>query len=225
MPITPSLRGANALRSARGMILAGRHIVIADYVNGWTFAAVAGGTQQSALNQMYIETSATANSSELQRILCPHLSAPDGANQHDWDMRKRWLIGFNLAIANADAQASAALQFKAATTIGDLGAVGLGVQCANLALSGESYGSARGSVSIATLTAGKSYHVGIELFPGLKVDYYLDGVLTATQSTAANVPNALFAANGNIFAKVANGAAGGADYTLSMNGLEFWLAS
>jgi len=50
------------------------------------------------------------------------------------------------------------------------------------------------------------------------VNFYLDGVLTATQSNPANVPNGVFASNGYIVVSIANGVTGGVDCHLSVNG-------
>lgn len=190
----------------------------------WTHTLVAGGAQQSGNYAIFLQTSATASSSALAYSLHPHLTrSSSGGQAHLWDMTTPWEICFNVARTNSDAECVAYMQFKQVTTHGDLAAVGLGVRIDNLACYGESYGSARGSVSMGNLTDTRSHKIGIRLYPGVKVEFYLDGVLVATQSTAANVPNAVFAGNGNLVVSIANGVTGGVDCQLSANGWDVFV--
>lgn len=99
------------------------------------------------------------------------------------------------------------VQFKAATTHGILAASGLGIEVANLAATGETYGAARSTVALGSLTAGRPYKLLVAHYPGVKVEFWLDGALSGTITTTANIPSGDSSTKRHILASAGNGAA------------------
>lgn len=189
----------------------------------WGMALVGSGAHQNGIEQLFLQTGVTANSSATAAQLFPALAGPNTASHHFWEMDKRHLIGFSLSrAAGNDAECVARFQMKQTNAIGALGAMGLGVRVDNLALVGESYGTALGTVALGNLVLARRNWVCIDLLPGQRVDFYLDGVLAGSQTTANAVPNGDFANLGYLVASVANGATGGVDCHFSIAGLSFW---
>tara|TARA_Y100000310_G_C20701833_1_gene830682 strand:+ start:5829 stop:6497 length:669 start_codon:yes stop_codon:yes gene_type:complete len=101
----------------------------------------------------------------------------------NWDKDLRL---FFILMSRADtANTTAAIQLKATGAAGNLADLGVGVQLANLALTSESYGSARDSNAIATLTTLRDYLIEIRVNAGTNVEFYLDGVLQVTHTGTA----------------------------------------
>lgn len=158
--------------------------------NGWTTAVTGTGAVTQAPSYISAITWADANSSAIAR--CIMYGCAEAGLYTLFDLRKRCLISFVLTADTSIADSVRYFQFKEATTHGDLGALGLGVKLSNLTLYGESYGSERGEVELLTLSTGRSYKINIEHDPVAGfIKWYVNGVLTATQSTAAKIPNAV----------------------------------
>ncbi len=210
----------DALSVAKQLLIGGRFIT--PNYSALSHAAVGTGAQQTTANQIFLQTGTTASSSETASVLVPHL-ASNSAQQHLWDMTKKWVISFGLTRAGSDAEAVCRVQFKQTSAIGALAAVGLGIRIDNLALVGEAYGSAGlSTVALATLSLSASYQIVIELDPGVAVYYYVGGTLAGTISGSTKAPNAAFAGNGNIVASDANGVSGGTDVQFSVGGCHIW---
>ncbi len=107
-------------------------------------------------------------------------------------------------------------QVKDVGTLGQLAEKGIGLQIDNLALTGESYGEARGTVDLSTtLTVNVPYKITITLYPATlydteRVEFRVNNVLKGTITTANQVPNALGTAAAYVVASSLSTAAGGA---------------
>jgi actin-like ATPase involved in cell morphogenesis len=137
-----------------------------------------------------------------------------------FNFAKRGNIGFSVGVQVLNATSVRYVQLKAATTIGDLGAKGIGIKIANATLYGESFGSARGEVELMTLESTKEYRIEIQHDPvsGI-IAWYVNGVLKGVQTTAANIPSAAEALT-NLLCSVDNGATA-AEVIMFVSPIEF----
>ena len=112
-------------------------------------------------------------------------AAPDGC---DWD--KPLHLSFSIARRTTSANCRGRVQLDHSTNEADLAAVGIGIVIKGFVLYGESYGAGRAETSLSTtMVDEQQYVVDIVHTPGTDVKFYVDGVLQATHSTAANVPS------------------------------------
>jgi len=155
---------------------------------GWTEDKDAGSTAQ-AVNYLGLSTAAAGNdTSILYAQLLGMVTSASPMHNFNWDKK----LIFSFAIVRDPTQAGAVtrVQIKKAVTEGILADDGLGIQVTNFTVIGECFGAAQGTTAtIKTLTAGKKNQITIIHYPGVKVEWYVDGVLAATYSTVANVPN------------------------------------
>lgn len=113
-------------------------------------------------------------------------------------------FSFTVSRITSAANAIARAQYKNTQADGALAAAGVGIQINNFALFGESFGSALSSNNLGvTMVDGSTYKVMIVVYPGERVEWWVDGVLRATQTTtsaipAANVACYLHTAIGNV---------------------------
>jgi len=125
-----------------------------------------------------------------------------------FNFAKRFSIGFTVGVDAVNANSVRYVQLKAAATIGDLAAPGIGIKIVNATLYGESYGSERGTIELMTLTSTKEYQMEIQHNPiAGEINFCVGGVLKGQITTAAYIPNATEALV-NMFCSVSNGATG-----------------
>ena len=138
---------------------------------------------------------------------------PSAANPNGINWGKKFFIAFSViwrgvAITNLTIR----LQITQATTIGNLTAHGLGMETngANINLATYGTGGSQQLVSAATnLVDDQRAFILIEHDPASADRLYINGVLGASQSTAANIPSTDPAATYYMFCSVAR--SGGAD--------------
>ncbi len=177
---------------------------------GWTASHAGSGTgTQNPANQ-YIATGTTASSRGM--MYCFMYGFDGGAavsfGRVNWG-RKLYLI-FNYCRYQAESETVARLQLKEANTEGALAAKGIGIRVDNLSLVGESYGTELGAVDLAaTLIHDQTAQVVIVHYPASKIEWYVNGVLKATQAVAARIPSGLAGATSTLVHSVVNGATGG----------------
>ena len=172
----------------------------------WDTAVTGTGAVTQDAGRILLITGTTDNSTAIAYDV-PHGCAPGGVSGR-LDFRNRFIWTFSFtASGGSNANFRRYIQLKEANTAGDLGAIGLGLKLANLTLTGESYATARSDVALMTISASSTYYtVTIDHFPGVKVDFYINGTLKGSITTAANVPNALTSADCYMFLATANGA-------------------
>jgi len=178
-----------------------------SYVSGWTSTLVGSGAFNGYPTYGRVRTGVTASSSSHLSALLLGASAA-GVTADAITFTKKLAIMFMVSRNTSDTEAVTYVQIKAATTIADLVAAGIGIKINNFTLLGESYGSARGEVNLSTTMASfEAYPILILFDPASKVEWYVRGALAGTQSTAANLPSGNPNAQVNISIK--NGATGG----------------
>lgn len=139
---------------------------------------------------------------------------PGTAATHPINWNKKLWVGFRATWISGGSAANLTmrLQITQATAIGDLAAHGLGMQTngANINLASYGTGGSQALESAATnLADSDPVFILIEHDPASADRLYINGVLKAQQTTAANIPSTEPAANYNIFASIAR--SGGAD--------------
>lgn len=189
---------------------------------GWTGSNVNGGTNPTLMAQEN-NTSITASSRGMAYVGFVLMGTTIG-NSAKADWTKKHYIAFNYARENSDAEAIARVQLKTVYTEGILAASGVGLQVDNLALTGESYRTARSTVDLGvTIVNKQAYHILIIVTPGVSVEFKVDGVSKGTINTAADVPNA-----DNIAAylvhSIVNGVTGGVNAWSYISPIWIWRA-
>ena len=155
---------------------------------GLTSAVSGTGTTASLVTYAQLRTGATLGS--LARLYSTDVVSGLSQNQIfnvDFGLPLRFC--FSLTRVTAGASAIGRLQFKTTQADGSLAAKGLGVQLNNYTLAGESYGSALATVALTTLTDGQTYKVEILHYPAQRVEWWINGVLTSTQTTLNAIPS------------------------------------
>lgn len=177
---------------------------------GWTKTNVGSGDTSYAATRMRETSGGTANSSTLNTSQSFGLGA--GLNRFlvNWTKAIRLYVPINYSVVTSDQNdGTLYVQLKEASTIGALGAKGLGIKVDTLALSGQSYNSALGDNALATLTPNLDYLVEIRHYPSVpKVEFWVDGVLLATETTSTKVPQTAGATLAYVVLSMANKANG-----------------
>jgi hypothetical protein len=175
----------------------------------WSATNVAGGSVVvNNFAYAVLRTSATINSSTLYRMgPLWGFNVSDASTLFDWSKKSSFF--FKLS-TSSDTEAVRRIQFKEtnSTTIAALAVRGVGLQLDNLALTGEGYGTSRGTVSLATtLTAGVVYRIEIRL-TSTGVEFFVNNVSKGSLTTAGKFPTVIATAECDAFCTNANGAAG-----------------
>lgn len=193
---------------------------------GWTETVVGSGSTGQNLAILDTYTGVTANSSALLYGIVNLIQKGTTINSPNFG--KKIIVLLSLVRYASDTEVVGRFQFKNATSIGALGATGLGIRIDNLALKGESYGTALGVVDLSTsLTSGKSTGIMIVHDGSIpRIDWYVDigsgWILKGSQTTAANIPSGSAASVVHLVQSIKNGATGGVDARLSSNALYVW---
>lgn len=204
---------SNGFEALLSLIMHNKLVPI-ETASGWTATNVGTGGSAQAPYGLYLYTGTTANSSALLYLPSGQFSqnANQGGNTHAVDWTKKLLWMFDVTRSPSEAETVVYVQLKPAITIGQMAGKGIGLTIANLAMSSESYGSARGSASLGvTMTSGYINHVAILHDPATpQILWYVNGALAYTETTSANIPQAIEAAADTLLVvSIANGASGG----------------
>lgn len=106
------------------------------------------------------------------------------------DFGSPFVFSFYVSRIGAGASSVSRIQFKRTQADGALVAPGLGLVINNYDLVGESYGSTLASVNLGfTLVDSRAYQVDIVTYPGVRVEWWVNGVLRGTTSTATEIPS------------------------------------
>ena len=156
---------------------------------GWTQGATGSGSTSQQISYNLVRTGTTTNSSS--RL---YSTAPMFGFQNSYfpgiDYNKQLIWIFNYARSVSATSAIARVQLKNATTEGVLSGKGLGIKIVNSALFGESFGASQQEVNLSTtLAMDQSVQVMIIFYPGSRIEWWIDGVLKGTQSTATFLPS------------------------------------
>jgi hypothetical protein len=97
-------------------------------------------------------------------------------------------ITFSLTRITAGASALGRVQIKQTQADGALAASGLGLQINNYDIFGETYGTSIDTLNAGTLVDGQTYKIEIIHYPANRVEWWVNGVLRAAETTAAKIP-------------------------------------
>jgi len=177
---------------------------------GWSEAVTGSGSSAQQPTRLLVATGTTAGSTA--RLLTSGYGWGRGMVNAvvNWDKKLYILFTWSLGGTDSDTDRWIQIQDGAGTIIGDLDVMGMGVFADNLVLYGESYGSGRAALTLnTTATVDLHYDIAIILYPGSKIEWYVNGVLKATQSTGANIPSGTGVASSWIIASIKNTGSGG----------------
>lgn len=173
---------------------------------GFTSVLTGTGSYAADGTTASVRSGATASSTALAYISTYGLVS--SAAQWGPDFTKRTILEFALSPQLGDAATIRYFQMGAyatAGTYGDLAALGIGVKMTGLAMVGESFGTERGEVALGNMV-DETYIVVIDHNPAAgRIDWFVNGVLKGSQTTAAKIPNATAAGVSRIVAAVGNG--------------------
>lgn len=191
----------------------------------WVPSHAGGGGSALAPSQNYVRTSTTASSRGLLFAGAVGF-AQEAAGRDRVNWGKKLYLVFGYCRRSSDSEAVARFQLKEAATEGALAAKGIGIRADNLALVGESYGSELGGVDLGvTLTDNYEKLVVIIHDPGTpKIEWYINGVLKGTQSTAARIPSGTAGAANSLVHSIINGLTGGVDVYSDLFHPKIWQA-
>jgi len=190
-----------------GNLLSRANVLSIQLFAGWAETLVGTGTTYESLSKLTLESGTTASSSAILTNNIPCLNTGNlNFGRLDWD-KKLYLI-FQVLRYNSVATGISRVQLKDVQTLANLGAKGIGLYIDNLALYGESYGTARATVDLGvTLTNARHKLILIVHDPSVpKIEWYVNGVLKGTQSTADNIPSGTSADDESLVFSVENGA-------------------
>ena len=189
---------------------------------GWSETITGSGGTLQRPGYQKVKTGITANSSA--RLLTDPAGLNPGAGYFKVNWNKKLYIIIASYIRDAsDSQAVARFQLRENTGPGALDATGIGFQVDNLAIKGESHGTALGVLDLNTaLTNDYDHQIAMIHYPGSKIEWYVNGVLKGTQSTAAYIPSGESATYTYLVHYIANGAAGGVDAMSYLSSIVIW---
>jgi hypothetical protein len=172
----------------------------------WGSTIVNGGSlATSNAFTLWCRAAAQANSSIIAHT-APHGFAGITYQLINYD--RALSLFFSIVRVTTDSEATSFVQLKDVLTIGQLAEKGIGLAIANLTLTGEAYGTSRGTVDLATtLTLNQIYQIEIRL-TSTGVEFFVDGVSKGSITTSGQFPTGNGAAGCGLCVSHANGASG-----------------
>jgi len=181
-------------------------------LNGGWFTDNAGSGIVSQLPMMlYVNTGTTANSRALAYCNARVLNSGDLVTDRI-DFSKQLEIIVHLTRSGNDPECVGRFQLKTVTSEGALSDKGLGLEFQNFDVYGESYGTARGTVSLGTIPYGMVRVFKIVLVPSSRVEFWVNGSLAGTL-TGDHVPTGTTTA-AYFVVSIINGPTGGVSATI-----------
>jgi hypothetical protein len=173
---------------------------------GWYSSHVGSGSAIVEPLRHYLYTGTTASS---RAMLWTYIFGLNSGNLFDIyiDWRKRLEFEFMLARERSDSECSARVQLKESASEGILAQRGIGVSIANYTMTGEAYGTARGTVSLGTLTNERLARIKI-VKTDTEVQFWVNGVLVGTLTGTA-VPSVEGTSEAYMVISIINGTTGG----------------
>lgn len=192
---------------------------------GWTTSHTESGGGEQLPTYQSVWTGMTANSrGQLEARLSGFGAGVGSYTEVSWDNKLYFIFNYNRS--SSDTEVVARVQMKEVNSEGALTAKGIGIRADNLSLVGESYGTELGEVDLGvTLTSGIDQQILIIHDPSVpKIEWYVDGVLKGTQSTAAKIPSGVAGATSRLLHTIINGATGGVWAISAMFHPKLWQA-
>ncbi len=195
-------------------LLRAANILYIPTLSGWTVTVNGtGGTSQEIVANR-VNTGATASSNALLYAGLGGFSRSAGSQgQIDWSGKIYLIFGYSRN--TDDAQVIARFQLKDVITGGVLTDKGIGIRVDDKALKGESYGSSLGVVDLGmNVIENIEYQIVIVHTPAVpKIEWFVNGVLKGTQTTAANIPGGVSTSGATVVHSIIRGVTGAADST------------
>lgn len=197
-----------------------------QYINlaniGWTQTNVGSGSSGFTPSYATLATGITGSSSaKLHTPLVGLGRALDRIVTIDWSKKLR--LYMQLASSAQNVNTTLHIQLKHTSAIGALADKGIGLKLANLALTGESYNSELGSNALLSLSNSIGYLIEIRHYPATpKVEFWVDGVLKATESTSTKVPQAGYATGDDYLVISADNGVTSESGTYYLSGIWIW---
>ncbi len=156
---------------------------------GLTAAVTGTATTQAVAPFAQLRTGATLGS--VARLYSTDVLSGMSQNSiFNIDFTTPFVMTFTVARITSGAAAVGRIQIKTVTTDGALAAKGLGLRIDNYTLVGESYGTTLGVVGLGvTMTDSQAYRIDIAIYAGVRVEWWVNGALRGTTSTASEIPS------------------------------------
>ena len=173
------------------------NFIMIPTVAGWTTVSTgAGNTRQEPMRNMVEITDVNAGSA-MAYTKCMGFNIGGNYGSINWD--KHLYLIFNYAIYRSKTDLTRRVQIETglSPTIGQLAAQGIGFQVVDLAMTGESYGTARGTVSLGNMVEiaapqYKQIQVVIWLDPDTPaVRFYINGSLAGSITNSDHIPSGI----------------------------------
>lgn len=189
---------------------------------GWISDHLLTGGYDTRPAYINVYTGITANSRGMGYARYLPLNS---GNYNLWeiDFTKRLELHFILLRGGSDTEAVGRVQLKSVITEGALAAKGLGLRVDNFSLVGEAYGTALGTAPLGALTNYQSKRIKVVLVPGVRVEFWVEGILQATLTGTA-VPTGQSTDDAMVIS-IINGATGGVNaflYVFNIQIVQAW---
>jgi hypothetical protein len=183
---------------------------------GWNVSAAGSGYVTSSPFYLAIATGTTANSKGLVYIYTFGLNSGTIPRRRvDWTKRLELL--FVLAKVGNDPESVARIQLKEANTEGILAQKGIGININNYTMTGEAYGTDRGTVSLGNIANDRAVRIKM-VKANTEIQFWVDGVLKGTLTGTA-VPNVEGTTDACLVMSIINGATGGVDTFIAVGNI------
>lgn len=173
---------------------------------GWTASHTGSGGSYAIAFNIGLSTGTTASSRAMLYTRVFGLNSGD-ISCFNIDWTKRLELHFTIERNGSDPECVARFQLKESNVEGALSERGIGIEINNFAVVGESYGTARGTVSLGTIpsTVIKRFRIVKDIN---RVEFWVDDVKLG-ELTGSYVPNVKGTATAFVVASVRNGTTGG----------------
>jgi hypothetical protein len=183
-----------------------RYRLIIVPTTGWATSNAGSGSATQKPVFLYVGTGTTANSRGMVYTDAYFLNSGD-ISQSLVDWTKYLEVRFVFDRLGSDPECVARFPFNPRFTEGALTQRGIGLEIQNLAMYGEGYGTARGTVSLGSILSSRYTMVRIVKSAG-RMDFYVNDVLMGTL-TGNYVPNVKGTSSAYIVISIVNGPTGG----------------
>ena len=146
---------------------------------GWVASNAGSGLAAQEAFNLYVQTGTTPSSQGLFSAAARFLNVA-GRTFYLINFDKRIELSFWFSRENSDPESVARVQLKSVNKEGALTNKGVGIEIDNTTVYGESYGTARGTVSLGTITLFRTVYVKIVHIPGQRVEFWLNNALVGT---------------------------------------------
>lgn len=172
-------------------LISADNFIMIPTVAGWTEVFVgAGAAQQQPTRQVALILDANAGSALLHT---PAYGFNIGGDYQKVNFDKHLYIIFNYGVYKTEANLIRRVQLKKAAALGVLAEIGLGIEIDNTTITGEAYGTARGTVALGSITMLGTLCESIQVIIWLDPDtpavrYYIDGSLAGSITNTNHIP-------------------------------------